>query len=163
MEVLLAKRPGEVRPRRAQRPDEPSRWCNHGVRRSRHTALPADRPRERWNDPSGATGSAHPPTERFALDRAPPSPLIDAARACLAGCRSSPVPLLRTSCTGLAGWAAERTGSPAEGGGPHPQGRNEVEDLSVAQVAARRGGTKGKRRPSCRTASRPRKRQAPPM
>jgi hypothetical protein len=36
-------------------------------------------------------------------------------------------------------------GSPADGGGPHPKGRNAMEDPGAAGVAARRGGTRGER------------------
>src|SRR5690606_33683303 len=46
---------------------------------------------------------------------------------------------------GMAGGRQERTGGPAGGGGPHPTGRNEVEDPGAAGVAARRGGTTGER------------------
>jgi hypothetical protein len=49
----------------------------------------------------------------------------------------------------MAGWAAKSgpAGPPNEGG-PHPRGRNAMEDLSAAQVAARRGGPRGERPPS---------------
>jgi len=47
----------------------------------------------------------------------------------------------------------ERTGRPAGRGGPHPQGRNKEEDLSEAQVTARRGGPRGERRPLPLTAA----------
>jgi len=32
---------------------------------------------------------------------------------------------------------------PADRGGLHPEGRNKVKELSAAQLAARRGGTRG--------------------
>ncbi|MEO8722333.1 MAG: hypothetical protein ABI395_02260 [Sphingobium sp.] len=48
---------------------------------------------------------------------------------------------------GMAGGRQERTDSPADEGGQHPQDRNEEKDLSAAQVAARRGRTTGQRRP----------------
>lgn len=64
-------------------------------------------------------------------------------------CFSSIVPLLLKAATGPGrrGARQERTGGPAVGGGPHPQDRNGREGPGPARVAARRGGTKGQRRP----------------
>ncbi len=50
----------------------------------------------------------------------------------------------------MAGGRQERTDRPAEEGGLHPQGRNNVEDPGAAGVAACRGGPTGQRRPPAR-------------
>src|SRR3546814_16639569 len=45
------------------------------------------------------------------------------------------------------GWAARTTGEARASGGVHPEGRNEMEQLGEAGLAARRGGTSRERRP----------------
>ncbi len=68
-------------------------------------------------------------------------------------CSSSLLPTTAAGA-GMAGGRQERTDSPAEEGGRHPQGRNEEEDSGAAGVAPRRGGTTGKRRPPRQVACR---------
>src|SRR3546814_20354714 len=45
------------------------------------------------------------------------------------------------------GWAARTTGEARASGGVHPEGRNEMEQLGEAGLAARRGGPSRERRP----------------
>src|SRR3546814_6700760 len=45
------------------------------------------------------------------------------------------------------GWAARTTGEARASGGVHPEGRNEMEQLGEAGLAARRGGPSRVRRP----------------
>src|SRR3546814_7659443 len=58
------------------------------------------------------------------------------------------------------GWAARTTEEARASGGPHPEGRNEMEQLGEAGLAARRGGPSRERRPDPRR-GRPEK-SAPP-
>src|SRR3546814_19685692 len=45
------------------------------------------------------------------------------------------------------GWAARTTEEARASGGPHPEGRNEMEQLGEAGLAARRGGPSREPRP----------------